>query len=84
MLGKEHINKLSIFGEYTLRKTVIQVKKVINMNKITLKLWCYDSKMSKAQRWRKYLLKWKTGDRVYTFKQIQAAYNQKKRQEEIK
>lgn len=49
MLGKEDINKLSIIGEYTLR-FVVQVEKVINRNKITLKYWCYDRKMSQRHR----------------------------------
>lgn len=46
MLGREDINKVSILGEYTLGRFVVQVEKVINMKKITLKYWCYDSKMS--------------------------------------
>ena len=50
MLGKEDINKLSILGEYTLIRFLVQVEKVINMSKITLKYWCYDSKRSKGTK----------------------------------
>lgn len=47
-MGKEDINKLSILGKYTLIRFVVQVEKVINMSKIILKYWCYDSKRSKG------------------------------------
>ena len=48
MLGKD-ANKFSILGQYTLRKPVVQVDKVINMKiKFTLKYWYHDSKMNKG------------------------------------
>lgn len=47
MLGKDE-NKFSILGQYTLRKSVVQVDEVINMKKITLKYWYHDSKMNKG------------------------------------
>lgn len=47
MWEEKDINKLSILGEYTFRRFVVWVEKVINMNKMTLKYWCYVSKMSK-------------------------------------
>lgn len=47
-MGKEDINKLSILGQYTLVRFVVQVENVINMSKIILKYWCYDSKRSKG------------------------------------
>ena len=47
-MGKEDENKFSILGGYTLRNLVVQVEKVINMKKIILKYWYYDSKMNKG------------------------------------